>query len=106
MAKNNTKHHDDVRAKDFLKEIRSITKGMCQDEALYAAADFLSKKEGILEWLLNIKKKCGDKLIVSKKFNFNASDMIRIIIRNRIRALEKAAFEVLTSKIFFKSSNL
>lgn len=102
MAKNNTKTScsieyccpNDVRVKDFLKEIRSITKGMCRDEALYAAADFLSKKEGSLEWLLTIKEKCGDKLIISKKFNFNASDMIRIIIRNRIRALEKAAFDV------------
>ena len=76
--------------RDFLKEIRNIVKGMNQDSAFYAVADFLSKEEGAIEWLLIIKEKCEDHLVVFKNFEFNPSDMIGIIITMRIKALEKA----------------
>lgn len=103
MAKNNTitnaitlpttKAASDSN-KDFLMEIREITKAMNQNDAFYKTVDFLSKEEGALSWLLIIKEKCGDHLVVSKKFNFNASDMIGSVIKRRLTALEKAAFDV------------
>lgn len=76
--------------RDFLKEIREIVKGMHQDDAFWNTTDFLSKEEGGLRWLLAIKEKCNGNLIVNKHFEFDASDMIKSVVKRRLTALEKA----------------
>lgn len=78
---------------DFLTEIRSITKDMEQLDAYNAALDYVSKTEGAMRWLYSVKRN-SDHIVVTRKFEFNASDMLGDCVSKRVKALEKVAFDV------------
>lgn len=80
-------------ATDFLGEIRSVVKDMPQLEAYNATLDYVSKTEGAMKWLYSVKKN-NDHIVVTKRFEFNASDMLGDCVSKRVKALEKVAFDV------------
>lgn len=80
-------------ATDFLTEIRTVVKDMPQLEAYNATLDYVSKTEGAMKWLYSVKKN-SDHIVVTKRFEFNASDMLGDCIDRRAEALKKVAFDV------------
>lgn len=78
---------------DFLAEIRAIVKDLEQVEAYYAALDYVAKTEGAMTWLYSVKRE-KDHIVVTKSFEFNASDMLGDCINKRVEALSKVAYDV------------
>ena len=78
---------------DFLEEIRGITKDMEQLDAYNAALDYVSKTEGAMRWLYSVKRN-SDHIVVTRKFEFNASDMLGDCIDRRVEALKRVAYDV------------
>ena len=78
---------------DFLTEIRGITKDMEQLDAYNAALDYVSKTEGAMRWLYSVKRN-SDHIVVTRKFEFNASDMLGDCVSKRVKALEKVAYDI------------
>lgn len=81
-------------ATDFLTEIRTIVKDMPQLEAYNTTLDYVSKTEGAMKWLYSVKRNSGDHIVVTKSFEFNASDMLGDCISKRVKALEKVAYDI------------
>lgn len=80
-------------ATDFLTEIRGIVKDMSQLEAYNTTLDYVSKTEGAMTWLYSVKRE-KDHIVVTKSFEFNASDMLGDCINKRVEALSKVAYDV------------
>ena len=78
---------------DFLAEIRAIVKDLEQLDAYNAALDYVSKTEGAMRWLYSVKRN-SDHIVVTRKFEFNASDMLGDCVSKRVKALEKVAYDV------------
>ena len=78
---------------DFLTEIRTIVKDMPQLEAYNTTLDYVSKTEGAMRWLYSVKRN-SDHIVVTRKFEFNASDMLGDCVSKRVKALEKVAYDV------------
>lgn len=78
---------------DFLEEIRGITKDMEQLDAYNAVLDYVSKTEGAMRWLYSVKRN-SDHIVVTRKFEFNASDMLGDCIDRRVEALKRVAYDV------------
>ena len=91
--KNGIAKVETTTSSDFLTKIRSLVKGLEQSEAYYVALDYTSKTEGALSWLLSVKAE-KDHILVTRKFEFNASDMIGDIINRRVNALERVAYDI------------
>lgn len=78
---------------DFLGEIRVIVKDLEQLDAYNAALDYVSKTEGAMRWLYSVKRN-SDHIVVTRKFEFNASDMLGDCVSKRVKALEKVAYDI------------
>lgn len=78
---------------DFLTEIRTVAKDMPQLEAYNATLEYVAKTEGAMKWLYSVKRN-SDHIVVTKRFEFNASDMLGDCINKRIKALEKVAYDI------------
>lgn len=78
---------------DFLAEIRAIVKDLEQLDAYNAALDYVSKTEGAMTWLYSVKRE-KDHIVVTKSFEFNASDMLGDCINKRVEALSKVAYNI------------
>lgn len=85
---------EEIATVDFLTEIRTVVKDMPQLEAYDATLDYVSKTKGAMKWLYSVKKNNGDHIVVTKRFEFNASDMLGDCVSKRVKALEKVAFDV------------
>lgn len=94
IAKATNTMEETIAAVDFLGEIRVIVKDLEQLDAYNAALDYVSKTEGAMKWLYSVKKNNGDHIVVTKKFEFNASDMLGDCISRRVEALEKVAYNI------------
>ena len=80
-------------ATDFLSEIRTVVKDMPQLEAYNTTLDYVSKTEGAMRWLYSVKRN-SDHIVVTRKFEFNASDMLGDCVSKRVKALEKVAYDI------------
>jgi hypothetical protein len=93
IAKVTNTMEETIAAVDFLGEIRVIVKDLEQLDAYNAALDYVSKTEGAMRWLYSVKRN-SDHIVVTRKFEFNASDMLGDCVSKRVKALEKVAYDV------------